>query len=201
MRRGDTPDVAAAEFCAAHNLPVRVLGELAARIRAALAEADAHADSSAWFNAVPELDASARHAASRSPTHSERSASACGERLYRDGLARKRALDRAAAATREAREQAELAQLRSGPAITAMARTLPRAEPAWQRLAALAPGPEREVELFRQRQEREEAELDECTFAPAVSARSAALMQTRNAAMRAAGACPSNARRAATCSR
>ena len=193
MRRGDTPDVAAAEFCAAHNLPVRVLGELASRIRTALAEADAHADSSAWFNAAPEVDASARHGASRSPTRSERSVSACGDRLYRDGLARKRALDRAAAAAREAREQAELAQLRSGPAITAMARTLPRAEPAWQRLAALAPGPEREVELFRQRQAREEAELDECTFAPTVSARSAALMQTRNAAMRAAGACPDEA--------
>ena len=200
MHRGDTPDLAAAEFCAAHNLPVRVLGELAARIRTALAEADAHADSSAWFNAAPELDATARRAASRSPARSELSASACGERLYRDGLARKRALDRAAAAAREAREQAELAQLRRGPAITAMARSLPRAEPAWQRLAALAPGPEREVELFRQRQAREEAELDECTFAPAVSARSAALMQTRNAAMRAAGACARGGCLAVACS-
>lgn len=183
MRRGDTPDTAAAEFCASHGLPVRVLGELVARIRAALA--DAHADSA--FFAAPELDPSARRGASLSPTRSDRGAAACGERLYRDGLVRKRALDRAAAAAREAREQAELAQLRSGPAITAMARALPRAEPAWQRLAALAPGPEREVELFRQRQAREDAELDECTFAPAVSARSAALMQTRNAAMRAAG--------------
>lgn len=124
----------AAAFCEQHRLPAAAARSLALRLQAALASDQAPAVGS--------------RAASTGPRATSRTAGT--DRLYRQGLAARRQHERVAAEGRAAREAAELEECRE-PVITALAKALPRPEPAWQRLAALAPGPEREVALYRAR--------------------------------------------------
>lgn len=115
------------------------------------------------------------------------SAVASGARMHAEALAQKARLEERAAAAREQREQAALSAIRA-PAITRLARSLPRPEPAWARLYDLASEGEAREELHsRLREESASRELDECTFMPMVTVRSGEMMEERAAAMRRAG--------------
>ena len=134
MRQGDLPDAVAAAFCEQHNLPSAAVRSLALRLQAALG------------SQAPAVGPSPALQPGRGAT----SRTAGTDRLYRQGLAARRQHERVAAECRAAREAAALEECRE-PVITALAMALPRAEPAWQRLSALAAGPEREVALYRAR--------------------------------------------------
>ena len=104
-------------------------------------------------------------------------------RMHDEAVQHRRAMEHAAAEARALREAAlkELEKCTFRPVLTEKAHRLARPEPAWRRLAALAPGVG-EIEQARVAavQEREAAELEKCSFAPVLCARSAALMRHRD---------------------
>jgi len=181
LREGETPDDCAQAFLTAHDLPETLLEPLRERIFTCLLEG-----TRLPLSAPAERPLTA-HEQLRAPRR-RIDAVASGERMHREALTAKARRELKAAREKDSREDAELLALRQ-PAITALARRLPRAEPAWQRLSGEVCRVQLErraaaAQLVAQRSERE---LDECTFTPAVTVASGRLMQARQSAMREAG--------------
>jgi len=175
LRDGDDPDAVAVAFVSEQGLPVAVVGPLAQRLREALASNTAVS--------------AGRRPATQTGHRRSSVAESSGERMYRAALEARQRKEQLAAAEQQRREEAALAGLQPGPVITSRARRLQRQEPAWKRLNALASSSlaAREQLSNYLRAAEEQAELAECTFAPATTSQSASLMAHRQAAMRQAG--------------
>ena len=114
-----------------------------------------------------------------------------GERLYVEGVLQSEARRRRAEAVQAERAAAEEEALQAVPQISDHARTMHRSAetPACERLAAtsrMSATEARRVEALRR--ERDQKELEGCTFQPTLSQRSKELMRGRTETLRAAGA-------------
>ena len=182
MQAGADPRALASEFLRLHALPPELEAPLAERISQAMEEATR---SRLPLSAPPRpRPASARPSSALGPRVDH---AASGSRMHADAMAAKQRREAERAIARAEREAASLSEL-SEPAITAFARSLPRPEPAWQRLASLAGREPTTSE--RVREERSEAlarSLDSCTFSPAVTLRSAQLTEALHAERRRSG--------------